>query len=153
MLERKAVLKLATHFELQGRKYRIITPYESQRSSIEEDMKEADLQWGDKVFNVDSFQGLISVLLDLSLGRLIDFLLGNEEDYIIISLVRSRELGFLKNLRRTNVMLTRCKRGMFICSSRAFLSGPGSHSLVGKLLKDMGEESWLDLDNLDQLDL
>ena len=78
---------------------------------------------------------------------------GNEEDYIIVSLVRSRELGFLKNLRRTNVMLTRCKRGMFICSSRAFLSGQGSNSLVGKLLKHAGEDSWLDLENLESLDL
>ena len=77
---------------------------------------------------------------------------GNEEDYIIISLVRSRELGFLKNLRRTNVMLTRCKRGMFICSSRAFLDGPqGSKSLVGQLLKHVGQAAWLDLNDLEKI--
>ena len=60
-LEKNAVLKLAKHFESEQLSYRIITPYEAQRSSIEEDMKEADLEWGDKVFNVDSFQGLLSV--------------------------------------------------------------------------------------------
>ena len=38
--------------------------------------------------------------------------LGNERDYIIVSLVRTRGLGFLDDHRRTNVMLTRCKRGM-----------------------------------------
>ena len=77
---------------------------------------------------------------------------GNEEDYIIISLVRSRELGFLKNLRRTNVMLTRCKYGMFICSSQAFLNGPqGAKSLVGQLLKHVGEGAWLDLKDLDKV--
>lgn len=38
--------------------YRIITPYDAQRSLIETDMKkENDLKWQDKVFNVDSFQG------------------------------------------------------------------------------------------------
>jgi len=132
--EREVVLKLATHLQNLGCQYRIITPYEAQRSGIEEAMKAADLEWGDKVFNVDSFQG-------------------NEEDYIIISLVRSRELGFLKKLRRTNVMLTRCKRGMFICSSRTFLSGAGSSSLVGKLSKHMGEESWLNLERLKDLKL
>ena len=70
---------------------------------------------------------------------------GNEQDYIIVSLVRSWELGFLTNLRRTNVMLTRCKKGMFIVSSQKFLSGKGSDTLVGTLLKKMGTESWLDM--------
>ncbi len=50
---------------------------------------------------------------------------GNEEDYIIVSLVRSKELGFLKNLRRTNVMLTRFKKGMFVVTSKKFLNGSG----------------------------
>jgi len=30
-------------------------------------------------------------------------------------------------------MLTRCKTGMFIISSKSFCEGPGVHSLVGKL--------------------
>ena len=59
-LEKNAVLKLAKHFESEQLSYRIITPYEAQRSSIEEDMEEAKLDWGDKVFNVDSFQGFFS---------------------------------------------------------------------------------------------
>lgn len=63
--------------------------------------------------------------------------------------MRSQALGFLKSLRRTNVMLTRCKRGMFICSSRAFLRGPGAKSLVGKLLKHVGEQGWLELSDLE----
>jgi len=72
-------------------------------------------------------------------------LLGNEQDYIIVSLVRSWGLGFLTDLRRTNVMLTRCKKGMFIVSSQKFLSSKGSDTLVGTLLKKMGAESWLDM--------
>lgn len=68
---------------------------------------------------------------------------GNEEDYIIISVVRSDKVGFLANLRRTNVMLSRCKRGMIICTSRAFLKGKASSSLMGKLGAELGDASWL----------
>lgn len=70
---------------------------------------------------------------------------GNEEDYIIISLVRSEKIGFLKNLRRTNVMLTRCKKSMMICTSRKFLAREASQSLVGKLAAEYDGEPgvWL----------
>ncbi|RXW22846.1 hypothetical protein EST38_g3012 [Candolleomyces aberdarensis] len=92
-------------------------------------------QTTDKCFNVDSFQG-------------------NEEDYIVISLVRSRELGFLDNLRRTNVMLTRCKKGMFIITSRKFMDGVGGNSLAGKLLScledRLGDRVWLTEEQIDQ---
>ena len=69
--------------------------------------------------------------------------IGNEADHIIISLVRSDKVGFLKNMRRTNVMLSRCKRSMVICTSRVFLNGIASSSLVGILAKMLGEQAWL----------
>lgn len=75
---------------------------------------------------------------------------GNEDDYIIISAVRTRELGFLRNKRRTNVMLTRCKRGMFICSNRPFLEKEGAHCLVGELAAEFGEKGWVDMKELDE---
>ncbi|KAF8896424.1 AAA domain-containing protein [Infundibulicybe gibba] len=102
--EGDAALLLAKMLQTMGYKYQLITPYEGQRTAIEMAMQEAGLDWGNKCFTVDSFQG-------------------NEEDYIIISLVRSRELGFMRDLRRTNVMLTRCKKGMFIISSQGFIKG------------------------------
>ena len=60
-------------------------------------------------------------------------------------MVRSKELGFLKSTRRSNVMLTRCQRGMYIVSSRAFLEGKGANSLVGKLAAYLGNRpgAWL----------
>ncbi|THG99082.1 hypothetical protein EW026_g3215 [Hermanssonia centrifuga] len=74
---------------------------------------------------------------------------GNEDDYIIISLVRSDGLGFLEDLRRTNVMLTRCKKGMFICTSWDFLvDGKGANSLVGRLAASCGDEAWLSMEDL-----
>lgn len=75
---------------------------------------------------------------------------GNEDDYIIVSTVRTRSLGFLKNLRRTNVMLTRCKRGMFICSNKAFLEKDGAKSLVGEMAAEFGEKGWVDAKDLEE---
>ena len=83
---------------------------------------------------------------------LLKHFLGNEDDYIIISVVRSRSTGFLNNLRRTNVMLTRCKKGMFIFSSQKFLTGPGAETLVGTMLKKMGN-SWISDSDLEEIDL
>ena len=71
------------------------------------------------------------------------FFLGNEDDFIIISVVRSRALGFLNDLRRTNVMLSRCKRGMFIVSSQQFLAGVAAETLVGQFLKKVESPVWL----------
>jgi AAA domain len=69
---------------------------------------------------------------------------GNEEDFIIISLVRSEKIGFLKEDRRVNVMLTRCKKGMIILTSRAFVEGKASSSLVGGLAKALGPQAWVE---------
>ncbi|KAH9935246.1 P-loop containing nucleoside triphosphate hydrolase protein [Amylocystis lapponica] len=58
-LERQAVLKIAAKLQNEGKSFRFITPYDAQRSAMEEDMKRAGLRWADKCFNVDSFQGMI----------------------------------------------------------------------------------------------
>lgn len=57
-VEASHVLHLARKLEEQDRNYRIITGYEGQRNYIENLMKEEGLEWGDKCFNVDSFQGI-----------------------------------------------------------------------------------------------
>ncbi|KAF9223781.1 hypothetical protein BS17DRAFT_704462 [Gyrodon lividus] len=123
--EALVVVHLARLYESKHMSFRVISPYDGQRSLIENALKSAKLQWEDKVFNVDSFQG-------------------NEDDHIIVSVVRSRGIGFLNNHRRTNVMLSRCKRSMVICSSRSFLLGKASSTLVGKLAAFCGEEGWID---------
>ncbi|KAF8239684.1 hypothetical protein L208DRAFT_14986 [Tricholoma matsutake] len=113
-------------------------------------MKETPgLDWENKCFNVDSFQGS-EIFYVVYLTLILLFLLGNEKDYIIISLVRSRELGFLTNLQRTNVMLTRFKKGMFIVSSRKFLIGVGSSTLVGTFVEKLGPEAWLDMKDVEE---
>ncbi|KAH9058402.1 P-loop containing nucleoside triphosphate hydrolase protein [Lactarius vividus] len=124
--EVKAVTLIAERLQEKGISYRIITPYDAQRSALEQALKDNELIWENKCFNVDSFQG-------------------NEDHYIVVSLVRTKELGFLSNLRRTNVMLTRCQRGMYIVSSKAFLQERGASSLVGQMAAELGNlpGAWL----------
>ncbi|KAH9972822.1 P-loop containing nucleoside triphosphate hydrolase protein [Lactifluus volemus] len=131
--EVEAIVLLAQHLQDEDIPYRIITPYDAQRSVIEKALESNELNWHDKCFNVDSFQG-------------------NEDEVIIISVVRTKALGFLTSWRRTNVMLTRCKRHMYIVSNRAFLEGKGADSLVGKMAAELGKRpgAWLtqqDLEN------
>lgn len=65
--------------------------------------------------------------------------------------MRTNDLGFLEDLRRTNVMLTRCKECLFVISSWDFLiNGPGAHSLVGKMAANMGDESWISLQDIEE---
>ncbi|KAJ3570490.1 hypothetical protein NP233_g4368 [Leucocoprinus birnbaumii] len=120
----KVVTALARKLEALRYSYRIITPYDGQRTLIENSLKAQNVPWEDKVFNVDSFQG-------------------NEDDFIVISLVRTNRIGFLRELRRVNVMLTRCKKGMIICTNRGFINGVGSESLVAVLAKAVGNEAWV----------
>ncbi|KAI5989411.1 hypothetical protein F5J12DRAFT_704986, partial [Pisolithus orientalis] len=67
---------------------------------------------------------------------------GNEAEHIIIYVVRSDKLGFLANQRRTNVMLTPCKKTMIICTSQAFIWGPAASTLIGELATALGPQAW-----------
>lgn len=53
----------------------------------------------------------------------------------MISVVRTAHAGFLQSTKRLNVLLTRCRKGMIVVSSSAFLGskGSGSTTLLGKL--------------------
>lgn len=63
-------------------------------------------------------------------------------------------IGFLTNLRRTNVMLTRFRRGMFIVTSKKFINGPGAETLVGQLAthfeEQVGPEVWMSVEDIEE---
>ncbi|KAI6128956.1 hypothetical protein EDD16DRAFT_1546286 [Pisolithus croceorrhizus] len=40
-------------------------------------------------------------------------------------------------------MLTRCKRAMDICTSRAFISGAAASTLIGQLATALGPQAWV----------
>jgi superfamily I DNA and/or RNA helicase len=143
------ILHLARKLQEQDGNYRIITGYEAQRSYIENLMKDEGLEWGDKCFNVDSFQGNFHPLALIRFSYYIDLsFTGNEEDFIIISIVRTLHLGFLGDLRRTNVMLSRCKKGMFIVSTPHFLMETAKDCLIGQFVKKVSNPTWLTLEDI-----
>ncbi|KJA19523.1 hypothetical protein HYPSUDRAFT_143668 [Hypholoma sublateritium FD-334 SS-4] len=55
--ECQAVLQLAEKLQAKEIKFKIITPYAAQTTHIEESLKKENLNWADKCFNVDAFQG------------------------------------------------------------------------------------------------
>ena len=57
-------------------------------------------------------------------------------------------LGFLNDLRRTNVMLSRCKKGMFIVSKPHFLTEIAKDSLIGQFVKKVSNPTWLTLEDI-----
>ncbi|KAJ7170748.1 P-loop containing nucleoside triphosphate hydrolase protein [Mycena crocata] len=121
--EVRAAIAEARKCHRQGQSYRIITPYDAQRALLEKELESSKIPWEDTVFCVDSFQG-------------------NEADHIILSLVRTEKIGFLAEKRRVNVMLSRCKKGMRICTNRAFVEGKAKETLVGLLAREMGAAAW-----------
>jgi hypothetical protein len=66
--EISVTIHLARLYHKQGKQYKVITPYDAQRSAIEKQLELAKIPWEDKCFNVDSFQGkqCLDILKDLS---------------------------------------------------------------------------------------
>ncbi|KAF9510873.1 hypothetical protein BS47DRAFT_1249813, partial [Hydnum rufescens UP504] len=74
--EVQVAILCARQMQKSRKSYRILTGYDAQRQAIEDALKKAGLKWEDIVFNVDSFQG-------------------NEADFVIVSVVRTKSPGFL----------------------------------------------------------
>jgi superfamily I DNA and/or RNA helicase len=47
----------AKRLTVLGKRFKIITPYDAQRSQLEKRLKAEKLPWENRCFNVDSFQG------------------------------------------------------------------------------------------------
>jgi superfamily I DNA and/or RNA helicase len=104
---------------LNPRELGVITPYRAQALWLREQLQElADLE----VDTVDAFQG-------------------REKDVIIVSLVRSnteQQLGFLEDLRRLNVAITRPRRHLFVVGDSATLSSHPFYSRWLEFLQAVG---------------
>ncbi|KZV97480.1 hypothetical protein EXIGLDRAFT_764437 [Exidia glandulosa HHB12029] len=122
--ECEAAIDVARILHAEEKDYRIITPYDAQRAEVEMALKRSGLPWPEKVFNVDSFQG-------------------NEAPFIIVTVVRTEGIGFLRNARRTNVMLSRCQAGLIIVSNQRFLTSRAWDTLVGRMAHEWGMDAWV----------
>lgn len=93
----------------------VVTPYSAQARSLRERL--ADLIPGLEVDSVDAFQG-------------------REKEAVVISLTRSNpegEIGFLGDVRRMNVALTRARRRLVVVGDSATVA---SHPFYRRLVED-----------------
>jgi superfamily I DNA and/or RNA helicase len=98
----------------------VITPYRAQaeliRERLQNDKACRELAESVEVDTVDAFQG-------------------REKTAVLVSLVRSNanaRLGFLEDLRRINVALTRAKRHLFVVGDSATLA---NHAFYARLIE------------------
>ena len=96
------LIEYGTHEHLPSISIGIISPYKEQREWLKD--------------NISDFEFDKTKLLSLSI-KTIDGFQGEERDVIYISLVRSnerQEIGFLNDLRRMNVAITRAKKKLVV---------------------------------------
>ncbi|XP_003387579.1 PREDICTED: NFX1-type zinc finger-containing protein 1-like [Amphimedon queenslandica] len=92
------VVRLAKYLLTQGYKpdqLTILTPYTGQVACIKERMKTFSFESSPRIVPIDNFQG-------------------EENDIVILSLVRSVKSGFMKEENRICVALSRAKKGLYV---------------------------------------
>jgi len=103
----------------------IISPYKAQVSLLQD-------QFDEKYIDSPEFKNKVTI-------QTIDSFQGQERDIIYISLVRSNEkgeIGFLSDIRRMNVAMTRAKKKLVIIGDSATI---GTHPFYGKFLDYINE--------------
>ncbi|MFO7819565.1 MAG: IGHMBP2 family helicase [Halanaerobacter sp.] len=120
-LEAELVAEIVTQIIRTGidlTKTAVITPYKDQVELINRLIKEEEIE----VDTVDGFQG-------------------REKEIIILSLVRSNEgqnIGFLKDIRRLNVSLTRAKKKLIIIGDSQTITSHQVYQDLAKYAKEKG---------------
>jgi superfamily I DNA and/or RNA helicase len=102
----------------------IISPYKAQVSLLQESLKTGLV--------LDQISGILSI-------NTVDSFQGQERDVIYISLVRSNEkgeIGFLSDIRRMNVAMTRARKKLVIIGDSSTIC---SHSFYDKLMDYVNE--------------
>lgn len=114
------LLDYASFSDLPALEIGIISPYKEQRECLKEHLSDVDL----------SKQKLHSLSI-----KTIDGFQGEERDVIYISLVRSndkQEIGFLNDLRRMNVAITRAKKKLVVIGDSSTI---GAHAFYKQFLE------------------
>jgi len=97
----------------------IITPYIGQKGVLQKNIHKNRGLKEIKIASVDEYQG-------------------GEKNYIIISTVRTKKIGFLSDERRLNVSITRARFGMIICGNSDLLMQNKHWGKLIQFYKDNG---------------
>jgi predicted nucleic acid-binding Zn-ribbon protein len=103
VLEAKIISDIALAYQSKGAEWGVIVPYKMQAERIR-----SDLHRRRKAFTDDDLTNLVAT---------VDSFQGKESDVIIYGFTRSNSrgrIGFMSELRRLNVSLTRCKHQLII---------------------------------------
>ncbi|MDK2987915.1 IGHMBP2 family helicase [Methanothermococcus thermolithotrophicus] len=110
--EAKKVVEVVSKLRKYNIPVSVITPYDAQVKYLSKMLKDDEIE----VKSVDGFQG-------------------REEDAIVISFVRTEKFGFLKDLRRLNVAVTRAKRKLIVIGCRELLTQDSTYNKFLKYCK------------------
>ena len=133
---RLTILALQAYYELIGRKrimeerldVGIISPYRAQVQLLRRMLKQSEF--------FKPFRRLISV-------NTVDGFQGQERDIIVISMVRSNDegqIGFLRDLRRMNVAMTRARMKLIILGDRSTLTRHPFYRKLWQYVQSLKEE-------------
>jgi superfamily I DNA and/or RNA helicase len=103
--EAEKVLEIVSKLQKYEIPVSVITPYDAQVKYISKMLNTDKID----VKSVDGFQG-------------------RENEVIVISFVRTSKMGFLKDLRRLNVAVTRAKRKLIVVGSKNLLIKDDAYS-------------------------
>ena len=136
--EAKYLLHLADYLLKQGyskQQITILTPYRGQTRTIRNLIGEYDPETNIKITAIDNYQG-------------------EENDIILLSLVRSNEakrIGFMREATRICVSLSRARKGLYIIGNSKLFASQSDiwKNIFVKLKKkeQMGRSLWLQCDN------
>ena len=122
--EAKFLTALCRYFIQQGyqqEQITVLTAYSGQLLNLKREMSKNKVFFeGVRVTAVDNFQG-------------------EENDIILLSLVRSKRIGFLKSANRVCVALSRAKKGFFIIGNATLLAEKDP-DIWAKIIEDMQEQ-------------
>lgn len=114
----KEITERFLSFGIRPEDIAIISPYEDQRSLIRSMLRVEGLE----IKTVDGFQG-------------------REKEVVIVSFVRNnkvRDIGFLRDLRRLNVSITRAKKKLILIGNSDTLKIEGCYKRLVELAKEKG---------------
>lgn len=105
--------KISEEIDLKKYSVGVITPYSGQRDMLRHNIRDVNLK--KCIYTIDSIQG-------------------REFDVVIFSFVRAfnpssgRKVGFLDDMRRLNVSLSRAKKKLILVGNKRTLTSPDSHA-------------------------
>ncbi|GMM36482.1 hypothetical protein DASC09_038070 [Saccharomycopsis crataegensis] len=144
--EAEYAVSLYSYMRLLGypkEKIVILTMYAGQKFLIEDILKQRCGK--SKEGSQDDFEGFTFGHPEVST---VDNYQGREADYVILSIVRTKRLGYIRDIKRMTVALSRAKLGLYVLGNAKLLStavDPELKQMISKLVRREPDGNHLDI--------